>query len=146
VTLSSEYLKRLKKRFIKLSVIMPQIVKKSRPEKYPVKDQYKTGIIYQISIILRRYKRCFKIEVGYWDTLPKAESIVYPKIQKYFIADLNYFLGLIIICLPFFIQTKGISELDFKQNISIISSNSALFIWTLKSLVVTSPDIILSSR
>jgi hypothetical protein len=45
VTLSSEYLKRLKKRFIKLSVIMPQIVKKSRPDLYPVKDQCNTGII-----------------------------------------------------------------------------------------------------
>jgi hypothetical protein len=64
VTLSSEYLKRLKKRFIKLSVIMPQIVKKSRPEKYPVKDQYKTGIIYQISIILKYSVEEKKATVG----------------------------------------------------------------------------------
>jgi hypothetical protein len=35
----------LEGRFLQLHIMMPQILKKSRPEKCPVKDQWKTGII-----------------------------------------------------------------------------------------------------
>jgi hypothetical protein len=39
---------------------MQRIFEKARPEKYTVKYQCKTGIIWQISIILGTYKMCFK--------------------------------------------------------------------------------------
>jgi hypothetical protein len=64
-------------------MIMTLISKKSRPEKYPVKDQWKTGITYQSSIILGGYKMCFEVEVGCWDTFQEPQDITRDKNLRY---------------------------------------------------------------